>query len=265
MPSPRKLVFISHARPGDDELTRWLCGRLTAHGYRVWADLEQLLGGDPFWSDIQQAIRNDAGRVLVIMTQTSASRNGVLNEIAEAADVSRTLGDPRFIVPIRGDSIPWNEFPIQLKQLNGLDFSRDWTVDFGTLLKTLEKSGLPREVGDPEVARVAELLVRGRQSVRPTPDHAFLNRFNIISLPTNIRYFHTSLSAANLSAIQPGIAVSCAAHDRLLVSFSDFETMRSAVPHDVEIEERYTVPLRSFLSGNSRKGPAVGRLTVHSP
>ena len=41
----RKLVFISHVGPEDDELTRWLCGRLTAHGYRVWADLEQLLGG----------------------------------------------------------------------------------------------------------------------------------------------------------------------------------------------------------------------------
>jgi|SRR5882757_9995381 len=42
------LVFISHAWPEDDELTRWLCDRLTAHGYRVWADLQQLLGGDPF-------------------------------------------------------------------------------------------------------------------------------------------------------------------------------------------------------------------------
>jgi hypothetical protein len=36
-PSERTWVFISHARPDDDELTRWLCGRLTARGYRVWS------------------------------------------------------------------------------------------------------------------------------------------------------------------------------------------------------------------------------------
>lgn len=99
MTATRTLVFISHARPEDDELTRWLCGRLTAHGYRVWADLEQLLGGDPFWTDIQRAIRHDAARFLVITTRTSSTRMGVLNEIAEAADVSRTLRERRGITP----------------------------------------------------------------------------------------------------------------------------------------------------------------------
>ena len=42
---PTRTRIHSHARLEDDELTRWLCGRLTSHGYRVWADLEQLLGG----------------------------------------------------------------------------------------------------------------------------------------------------------------------------------------------------------------------------
>jgi hypothetical protein len=261
---PRTIVFISHARPDDDELTRWLCGRLTAHGYRVWADLEQLLGGDPFWSDIQRAIRNDAARFLVILTQTSIARTGVLNEIAEASDVSRTLGDPRFMIPIRGDSIPWSEFPIQLKQLNGLDFSSDWSKDFGTLLKTLEKSGIPRTAGDPEVARTAEFLVRGAQSVQRTPAVALLNRLNILSVPTTVRYFYTSLSAAHLSEIQPSVTVPCAAHDRLLVSFADLDTVRAAVPADVEVEERFALPLRSFLSGKSRTGPAVDRHQAHN-
>jgi hypothetical protein len=50
---PTQTRIISHTRPEGDDLTRWLCGRLTAHGYRVWADLEQLLGGNPFWGDIR--------------------------------------------------------------------------------------------------------------------------------------------------------------------------------------------------------------------
>src|SRR5438067_444537 len=113
--SPRTIVFISHARPTDDEFTRWLCGRLTARGYRVWADLEQLLGGDRFWSDIQRVIREDTAKFITIMTQVSRTSEGVLNELAEAVDVSRTLGDPKFIIPLRGDDLPWSEFPIQLK------------------------------------------------------------------------------------------------------------------------------------------------------
>src|SRR5581483_317970 len=85
----RKTIFISHARPEDDELTRWLCGRLTARGYRVWADLTQLLGGDPFWTDIQNTIRHDAIRFLTVMTRTSVDRKGVKDELAEACDVAR--------------------------------------------------------------------------------------------------------------------------------------------------------------------------------
>ena len=52
----RDTVFISHARPDEDDLTRWLSGRLTARGYKVWADLERLVGGSPFWSEIEGTI-----------------------------------------------------------------------------------------------------------------------------------------------------------------------------------------------------------------
>src|SRR5262245_54490025 len=124
--SERGVIFISHARPADDEITRWLCGRLTARGYRVWADLEQLLGGERFWADIQRVIRNQTAKFITIMSRTSVIRTGVLDELAEAVDVSKTVGDQKFIIPIRADDIPWSEFPIQLKQINGLDFSEDW-------------------------------------------------------------------------------------------------------------------------------------------
>lgn len=261
---PRSLIFISHARPEDDDLTRWLCGRLTALGYRVWADLEQLLGGDPFWNDIQRAIRHEAARLVVIVTHASCTRQGVLNEIAEASDVARALADPRFIVPLRGDNIPWSDFPIQIKQLNGIDFSSEWTTGFNTLIKTLETSAVPRSTGDPAVARLAELLVRGRQTIKKAPDYAVLNRLSIHGLPHSINYFHTSLSAADLSRIQPGLAVPCTAHDRLLISFCDLASMRAVVPSDVEVEERHTLPLSSFLIGHVERGPRVTRRQAHS-
>jgi hypothetical protein len=262
----RCTVFISHARPEDDELTRWLCGRLTAQGYRVWADLEQLLGGDRFWSDIQRVIRQDTAKFITIMTRISVTRDGVLNELAEAADVSKSLGDPKFIIPVRADDVPWSDLPIQLKQINGLDFSEDWMRNFGVLLKTLEAGAVPRTSGDPEVARNAELLVRARHSIQRSPSEALLNRLNVLRLPSSIRYFHASMSAADLAVVAPGLALPCAAHDRLLVSFADLAAMRAAVPTglQLELEERHSLSLRLFLDGRARKGPSVTRQQAHN-
>jgi hypothetical protein len=254
---PRKTIFISHARPEDDELTRWLCGRLTARGYRVWADLTQLRGGDPFWTDIQNTIRHDTIRFLTIITRTSVDRKGVKDELAEACDVARKLGDNRFIVPIKGDDLPWDEFPIQLKQLNGLDFSGDWSKDFSTLLETLERDQVPRDVGDPNVSRIASLLVSARQRINRQPENALLNWLPISQLPERIHYFHTSLSAKDLQAMRGLIEVPCVPRDRLLLSFADLDAVRTAVPADVEVEERYTLALTDFLKGNPKGAPKV--------
>ena len=122
----RQTIFISHATPNDNALASWLAARLSSLGYRVWVDLEKLKGGDPFWRDIQAAIREQAVRFLCVVTQTSMTRQGVLNEIAEACSAAKNLNDPRFIIPLRGDFISWDDFPIQLKTLNGIDFSESW-------------------------------------------------------------------------------------------------------------------------------------------
>lgn len=255
----RKTIFISHARPEDDELTRWLCGRLTARGYRVWADLTQLRGGDPFWTDIQNTIRHDTIRFLAIVTRTSVDRKGVKDELAEACDVARKLGDNRFIIPVKGDDLPWDEFPIQLKQLNGLDFSIDWSKDFSTLLETLERDQIPKDVGDPEVSRVASLLVAARQQIKHEAENALLNWLPILQLPEHIHYFHMSLSAKDLQAMRGLIGVPCAPRDRLLLTFADIDAVRAAVPPEVEVEHRYTIPLADFLRGNPKNAPRADR------
>ena len=41
----RRLVFISHANPEDNEFASWLGTKLTAAGYEVWTDMLKLLGG----------------------------------------------------------------------------------------------------------------------------------------------------------------------------------------------------------------------------
>ena len=253
----RETIFLSHGRPEDDELTRWLCGRLTARGYKVWADLEQLHGGDPFWADIERTIRTEAARFLILITRTSVTRKGVLDELAEASDVARKLKDDRFIVPLKGDDLPWSEFPIQLKRLNGLDFSSDWLKGLSELLDTLDAGHVPRTTGDPEVARVASLLTASRRQIKSSPEPALLNWLPITQLPEQIHYFHSSYSAADLAAARPRLAMPHAPHDRLILSFGDVDSLRACAPADMEVEPRYTMPLTHFLSGKPERGPQM--------
>ena len=51
------MLFISHANPEDNEFAQWLALQLAKCGYPVWCDLTKLLGGETFWSDIEEALR----------------------------------------------------------------------------------------------------------------------------------------------------------------------------------------------------------------
>lgn len=253
----RDTIFISHARPDDDDLTRWLSGRLTARGYKIWADLERLVGGSPFWGEIEGTIRNRAARVLILVSRTAVTRKGVLDELAEAGDVARRLNDERFIIPLKVDDLRWDEFPIQLKRLNGLDFSSDWSSGLSELLAALESGSVPRSAGDPEVSRVADLLTRSRTQVLTRPENAYLNWLPILTLPQSIHYYHTSYSASDLSRARAQVSIPHAPRDRLLLSFAEEAAVRRAVPANMEIEPRYSMPLSEFLSGQPEHGPKM--------
>jgi hypothetical protein len=71
MSGDRKLVFISHANPENNNFTLWLASRLTAEGYLVWSDFTRLFGAEIFWEDIQDAIRNHAAKVVVVLSRSA--------------------------------------------------------------------------------------------------------------------------------------------------------------------------------------------------
>ena len=53
----RNMLFISHANPEDNDFTRWLALQLAKDGHPIWCDLTELLGGERFWDNAEQAIR----------------------------------------------------------------------------------------------------------------------------------------------------------------------------------------------------------------
>lgn len=257
-PNPRTLIFISHASPQQNAMTLWLSSRLTLAGYSVWNDVERLDGGDPFWKDIQHAIRSDTAKYLLLASRLSVTRNGVLRELTEADNVASKLKDLSFVVPLRVDDIPWDEMPIQANQSNGIDFSKDWGVGLGRLLATLEKDGIPKEAGSTEIEKICSLYTRAAAKVRNDPSSALVNALRIRSLPDEVVYSFASLaSETGLRERIRQIEVACEQFGRLLVSFANTGAMRASAPPELGLEHRHTLTKEEFLSGGAATGPQM--------
>lgn len=257
-PNPRTLIFISHATPQQNAMTLWLSSRLTLAGYSVWNDVERLDGGDPFWADIQHAIRSDTAKYLLLASRLSVTRNGVLRELTEADNVASKLRALSFVIPLRVDDIPWDEMPIQANQSNGIDFSKDWGVGLGRLLATLEKDGIPKKSGPTEIEKICSLYTRAVTKVRSEPTSALVNALRIRSLPDEIVYsFATCASETDLRAQKRQIDVACEQHGRLLVSFANTGAMCASAPRELGLEHRHTLTREEFLSGGAATGPQM--------
>jgi len=256
----RTLIFVSHATPQENSMTLWLSSRLTLAGYSVWNDVERLDGGDPFWADIQQAIRSDTAKYLLLASRLSVTRRGVLRELTEADNVASKLGSPTFVIPLRVDDIPWDEMPIQANQSNGIDFSKDWGLGLGKLLTTLEQDGIPKKPGMTNVEEICSLYTRAATKVRSEPSSTLLNSLRIRSLPDEVMYSFASLaSEAELREQKKRIEVPCEQHGRLLVSFASTGAMHGSASAESGLEHRHTLTTEEFLSGGAATGPQMIR------
>ena len=183
-------IFISHATPDDNDFVRWLGTRLTGHGYRVWADLFDLKGGTPFWTTIEDALRHHTCKVIFVVSENSVdpTRAGIRNELSVADAVKRKLNDPGFIIPVKIDQTMFGEFPIQIHQLNAIDFATGWGSKFVELLDTLETAGVPKFGGDQtaEFDKWRSTMVRTSTIVENKPEQVLTNLLPIVGLPETI-------------------------------------------------------------------------------
>ena len=254
----RNLIFISHANPEDNEFASWLGTRLTAAGYEVWADVLTLLGGEAFWRDIGDAIKEEAATVVVALSRNSYRKDGVLNEIALAVNTGRQLNKQQFVIPIRLDDLPFSDFPEQLIRLNAIDFSPNWADGFSTLLETLKDIQVPQSTSDfgEALASWQKFKLRQSASVSDTPEPVFSNWFQICSLPSHINFsrFDASQSQEALKHAFDEFQSPTAQHLRLAVSFANADTLQMETPN-IPLEHAYRVPLTRFLDGRAPIGP----------
>lgn len=140
-------IFISHASPDDNYFAAWLASKLKLLGYDVWVELDELKSGDAFWPEIENAIRNQARKFLVIISNSYMDKikdpvSGVFKELSCA---DRIKDVKNFKTPIRIHSINEDDFPVQLMGLNAVDFHENWQVGLDKLLESFEKEKIPKD------------------------------------------------------------------------------------------------------------------------
>jgi len=186
----RYKLFISHATPDDNDFTKWLSLKLIALGYEVWCDLFCLEKGTDFWNSIENEIRDNACKFLIVQTVVSNKRDGVLKELAVAAKVKKKLNDETFILPLAIDNnLSYDDINIELNRLNSIDFKTSWAKGLQDLLEALEKQNVPKKAPDPSKSNLLyqQIFLQGK-SVIEKEEIYDSNWFPIISFPKELRF-----------------------------------------------------------------------------
>lgn len=257
----RKLVFISHANPEDNEFVSWLATRLTAAGYEIWADIFQLVGGEAFWRDIGTAIKDEAATVIAVLSRASYQKDGVLDEIALAVGTGRKLIKPSFVIPVRLDDLPYADFPEQLIRLNAIDFATNWAEGLARVQDALVKVGIPRESSPPAHGFDQWCLFRLRQSgaVSETPELLSSNWLRILDLPPHLNFCRFGADSKSVAKALAGFSTPIVPLERLGLTFSDAPNIVMDEAPSIGVEHAYEFELQKFLNGERQTGPEVRR------
>jgi hypothetical protein len=188
----RDAVFISHANPEDNAFATWLTLRLAREGYRVWCDVVKLFGGDDFWRDIENAIRQHTRKFIFVTSCASNQKQGTLNELSVAAGVARQLNDTGFIIPVKIDDLPFADHNIQINRLIAIPFTNGWAAGLAGLLKALEEDAVPRPnaAGAASVASWWNANRLNSQIVTKKPEVLWTNWFPLKEMPKQLLAWH---------------------------------------------------------------------------
>lgn len=186
-------VFISHSNPDDNDQARWLGLQLITLGYDVWCDVFNLKGGEKFWKEIEDEIRNNTCKFLFILTKNSNQKDGCLNELSVAEAVDKSMNDKRFIIALHFDAqLPYDDVNINLKRKIDLNFKTDWQQGLKDLLKIFNEHPVVEKKDSPDFKFIQEywqnIYLQDRKPIEKKELYTS-NWFPFISFPESL-YFH---------------------------------------------------------------------------
>ncbi|MDR4485607.1 MAG: toll/interleukin-1 receptor domain-containing protein [Nitrospirales bacterium] len=250
------MVFISHANPEDNDFALWLALQVANAGYPVWCDLTKLLGGEDFWKDIEEAIRERTVKFVYVLSKTSNNKNGPLQELQVATNVARDKELQDFVIPALIDDLPTREFNIQLARLNSIPFSAGWASGLKNLFEKLDRDGVARRANfsPSTVASWWREHFGAGQGLRREKDQYLSNWFPVQIQPE--RLFCHSLSRTQIGKIdiQTDLPYPGFQHGQFLISFAQAEDFKGQLGDSIVIAESKSYAIENLLIGQEMPG-----------
>lgn len=197
----RDTIFISHASPEDNFFASWLASKLKLLGYEVWLDTNKLRGGDSFWPIVEQKIKTGTIRFVALVSSNYIKKaytpqTGVRKEISCACSVKHI---DNFIIPLRIDDSSFDNFPIDIIELNSIDFNQKWGIGLTNLVDDLIEASIPRHEQNSSILDYWYECRRVTKHPIKKDEKYFLNWFRLqisgkvyLHQPYDINRFHSS-------------------------------------------------------------------------
>lgn len=173
----RQVIFISHANPQDNEFTTWLASRLQLLGYQVWCDVKGLIGGEKQWEVIDNVIRNESIKFLLVVSKDlcvkpGQLKDGISKEFHLAESIAKKLGTD-YIIPLKIDEDSSYDDFIGLNRYNHIQFTDNWAEGLKSLIKKLEKDN------------VAKIEISENKMLTDWYENEFTTKFGLINKSEN--------------------------------------------------------------------------------
>jgi hypothetical protein len=189
----RDHLFISYA--GEDwPFVEWLALRLTAEGYKVWCDRIELLGGESYPKDIDEAIKNRTFRLLAVLSRHSVQKPNPLKERTLALNLARERNE-NFLIPLNLDGLSSTDLGWMVSDLTFIAFHLNWAEGLAQLLKLLEKSNAPKDFVNGR--SVAANWFEAKDLVIKKEERLWANVAEISELPTDIYRYEMEASISD--------------------------------------------------------------------
>lgn len=226
----RDTLFVSHANPEDNEFSLWLTLQLAKEGYPVWCDLTRLLGGEDFWKDIEKNIRERTIKFIYVLSRVSNNKEGSLQELHVAKNVSRDSKLNDFIIPLIIDDLPPRDINIEISRINAIPFNQGWARGLGTLIEKLEAEAVPKssKFNPDAVTSWWRSNFSAEKGVHEESEDYLSNWFMIEGLPETI-YFHTLRNhkdTERIAELLESFIYPAFQHNHNLVSFAQADDFR---------------------------------------
>lgn len=250
----RDLVFVSHANPEDNDIARWFVTRLASEGFNVWSDITRLIGGEVFWDTIEDAIRNRAARVVVLLSKKGHEKPGVLDEVNVAVSTERLLSAKGFVIPVRIDDLEFSEIRANIARKNVIDGKSELKSALKEVVKALDEAGVPRRDSHESEILSSWISNHDPRFNPPEPsnwDQLIQNKIDILSWPSSVRKV-SGLRSGNL--LDRGISeqhVVLAPASSGTLTFASDQELREAFPHVSRIVRRAEAVTQSVISGEA--------------